>query len=94
MELRVVEREERALRVEVVNPDDTVIYPLIRRLLEDERVEDARYQTGHPFLDKPQIHIRVREDPPAAVLKEVAEALSTLYGEVRAKVEEALKGVS
>ncbi|MFQ6013212.1 MAG: RpoL/Rpb11 RNA polymerase subunit family protein [Thermoplasmata archaeon] len=91
MELRLLEKEKKSLTVEVVNPDDTVIYPLISHLLKDERVEDARYIVGHPFLDKPTILVRVKKDKPEAVLKEVAQGLATQYGDLRKQVAGALK---
>jgi DNA-directed RNA polymerase subunit L len=91
MELRVLEKEKKALTVEVVNPDDTVIYPLISHLLKDKRVEDARYVVGHPFLDKPTIIVRVKKDKPEDVLREVAAGLATQYGDMWEQVAEALK---
>lgn len=91
MELHVVERDKKALTVEVVNPDDTVIYPLISSLLKDERVEDARYIVGHPFLDKPTILVRVKRGKPETVMKEVAQGLATTYGEMRTQVKAAAK---
>ncbi|MFQ5987013.1 MAG: RpoL/Rpb11 RNA polymerase subunit family protein [Thermoplasmata archaeon] len=86
MELRILEKEKKTLTVEVVSPDDTVIYPLISHLLKDARVEDARYIVGHPHLDKPTILVRVKKDQPEAVLQEVAENLATQYGSMREQV--------
>ena len=91
MELRILEKEKKALTVEVVNPDETVIYPLISHLLKDTRVEDARYIVGHPFLDKPTILVRVKKDKPEAVLLEVAQGLATQYGDMREQVAAAQK---
>jgi DNA-directed RNA polymerase subunit L len=87
MELQVVEKSKNSLKVEVVNPDDTVIYPLISHLLRDERVEDARYITGHPFLDKPTIFLKVKKGKPQEVMKEVALDLAGMYGEIREKLQ-------
>lgn len=91
MELRLLDHDADSVRVEVVNPDDTVLYPLVRHLLDDERVEDARYITGHPQLDRPTLLVRVKEGDPQSVLREAAGALSDRYGEIRASVQEALE---
>ncbi|MFQ5838708.1 MAG: RpoL/Rpb11 RNA polymerase subunit family protein [Thermoplasmata archaeon] len=91
MELNVVEKSKNTLRVEVVNPDDTVVYPLISQLLKDERVEDARYITGHPFLDKPTIFLKVKKGKPKEVMKEVALGLADKYGEMKEKVQEIME---
>jgi DNA-directed RNA polymerase subunit L len=86
MELRMLEKEKKTLTVEVVSPDDTVIYPLISHLLKDTRVADARYIVGHPHLDKPTILVRVKKDNPEDVLREAAEGLATQYGDMKKQV--------
>ncbi len=91
MELRVVEKEKKALTVEVISPDDTMIYPLISHLLKDKRVADARYIVGHPFMDKPTILVRVKKDKPEDVLREVAEGLANQYGDMKKQVAAAGK---
>src|SRR5439155_12415675 len=48
MQLRILEKQKDSVRIEILNPDDTVIYPLITALLKDPDVEDALYYTGHP----------------------------------------------
>ncbi len=88
MELRLLEKEKKRLRLEVVNPDDTVLYPLVSRLLKDKRVEDARYITGHPHLDRPTLLVEVKQGQPQKVLKEVALKLSAEYGVLRKQVLE------
>lgn len=91
MEFRVLEREKGSLQLEVTNPDDTIIYPLIGELLADDAVEDARYITGHPLLDKPKIFVRVKEGRPQTALKRAAERLAGRYREARELFAGALK---
>lgn len=86
MELRLLEKEKKRLRLEVVNPDDTVLYPLVSRLLKDKRVQDARYITGHPHLDRPTLLVEVKQGQPQKVLKEVALQMSEEYGALREEV--------
>ncbi len=91
MELRVLEQKKKSLKLEVVNPDDTVIYPLINHLLTEDAVVDARYITGHPLLDKPSILVRVKEGEPKEVMKKVARALARSYKAIEKKVEQVPK---
>lgn len=86
MELSVTQKSKKSITLEIVNPDDTVIYPLISRLLKDKRVEDARYITGHPLLDKPKISVKVKEGDPKVVIEEKALELAAGYGELKAQV--------
>lgn len=87
MELQVVDKSKNTLKLEVVNPDDTIIYPLISHLLKDERVEDARYITGHPFLDKPSILVKVKKGKPQEVIRDAALYLAETYGQMQEIVE-------
>jgi DNA-directed RNA polymerase subunit L len=90
MQLRLLEKEKNSVRIEVSNPDDTVLYPLITALLKHEDVADARYFTGHPQLDKPVLTIVTKKGNPQAILKKVAEALADEYGAARTAVEKGL----
>lgn len=91
MQLRLLEKEKNSLRIEISNPDDTVLYPLITALLKHEDVTDARYFTGHPQLDKPVLTISTKKGSPQAVLKTVAESLAEEYGAAKQLLEKELK---
>ncbi len=90
MQLRPLEKQKDFLRIEVTNPDDTVIYPLITALLKDEDVADALYYTGHPQLDKPVLTIRTKKGSPQAALKRAAASLSDMFADARKLLEKEL----
>jgi len=90
MQLRLLEKEKNSIRIEISNPDDTVIYPLITALLKHEDIADARYFTGHPQLDKPVLTIETKKSSPESVLKSVAETLSAEYGGAKRFLEKEL----
>ncbi len=87
MQLRLLEKQKDSVRLEILNPDDTVIYPLITALLKDPDVQDALYYTGHPQLDKPVLTVKVRKGSPQAALKRVAEGLATEFGGAKVLLE-------
>lgn len=91
MQLRLLERQKNSVRIEILNPDDSVIYPLITALLKHDDVADARYFTGHPQLDKPVLTIVTKKERPEVVLHEVAENLASDYGNAKQLLEEELK---
>ena len=90
MQIRLLEKQKDSFRLEIVNADDTVIYPLITALLKDPDVEDALYYTGHPQLDKPVLTIKVKKGSPQAALKRVAEGLAADFGGVKGILEKEL----
>ena len=90
MELKLLEKEKNTVKVEIVNPDDTLIYPLVSGLLKDDDVVDAEYSTGHPQLDKPVLYVKTKKGDPAAALKRAADGLAEEYREAKKLLEKAL----
>ena len=91
MQFTVLEKSKDLLRLQIEQPDDTLIYPLLNQLLRDEDVADAKYNAGHPQLDKPVLLLRVKKGKPQTALKNAAEALSKEFGEARAAVKKELR---
>ena len=91
MELRALEKEKNAVRIEIEGPDDTIIYPLITELLKDEDVAEAKYSVGHPQLDKPVLYVRTKKGKPQAAIKKAAESLSGQFREAKQLFEAELK---
>jgi DNA-directed RNA polymerase subunit L len=90
MEFKLLEKKKDSIKLEIHDADDTLIYPLIHELLQDKNVEEARYITGHPQLDKPHLSVRVKEGKPQAAIKKAAKALSNQSLEARQLIEKQL----
>ncbi|TLZ45079.1 MAG: DNA-directed RNA polymerase subunit L [Methanobacteriota archaeon] len=90
MQLRLLEKQKDSVRLEILNPEDTVIYPLITALLKDPDVEDALYYTGHPQLDKPVLTVKVKKGTPQVALKRVAESLAADFASARQLLDKEL----
>jgi DNA-directed RNA polymerase subunit L len=81
MEVRVVEKEHDALRMEIPKGEETILIPLVEALQKEEHVLEARYLIGHPFLDRPSVYLKTKGEKPQAVLKRVLKDLADLYGD-------------
>ena len=91
MNVRVLERSERSLRIEVSGDGHSLCNLIQEALLEDPSVEIAGYHRVHPLSDKFIIYVRVKEgDPDDAVLRAV-ERLKGRLKELRSLVEGAFK---
>lgn len=90
MEFKLLEKKKDSIKVEIVDPDETLIDPLIHELLQDKNVADARFVTGHPQLDKPVLTVEVKEGKPQAALKKAAKSLANQFTEARQLVEKQL----
>ena len=87
MQLRQLETTKDSVRIEILNPDESVIYPLITALLKNPEVEDALYYTGHPQLDKPVLTVKMRKGSPQSALKRVADALAAEFSGAKELLE-------
>ncbi len=90
MQLRLLEKQKDSIQVEVTNPDDTLIQPLISALLKDADVADALYYSGHPQLDKPVLTIHTKKGSPQAALKRAAKGLADEYAGAKQILEKGL----
>jgi DNA-directed RNA polymerase subunit L len=82
MEVRVVEKEHDVLRVEFPQGEETLLIPLVEALQREEKVVEARYFLGHPFLDRPALYLRTKGEKPQQVLKRVLKDLAELYDDL------------
>jgi len=90
MDIELLNKEKNLIQLKIIGADDTLIYPLVHQLQQDENVEDASYVTGHPKLDVPVLTIKVKNGKPQAALKKAAKALSTEFTGAREQIEKKL----
>jgi len=84
MKIFVVENEKDPKSAELVmeNVPESIVFPLLDKLMEDVEIADARYFAAHPELDKPKISVRVVKGNPKAAVKRAAKALAADYREL------------
>jgi len=82
VEIRVVEKEHDVIRVEFPKGEETLLIPLVESLQKEEKVVEARYYLGHPYLDRPTLLLRTKGEKPQQVLKRVLKDLADLYGDL------------
>lgn len=75
VEVRLVNKTDKSIEVEVVGENETLLNVLKQRLLHAPDVESATYLIGHPLLDQPRLFLQVRKGKPEAVLKAAAKEL-------------------
>jgi len=89
MEVRVVEKEHDLLRVELPKGEETLLIPLVEALQKEEKVVEARYFLGHPYLDRPTLFLRTKGEKPQQVLKRTLKDLTDLYDDLLTDFEKA-----
>jgi DNA-directed RNA polymerase subunit L len=81
MDVRVIEKEHDTLRVELPRGEETLLIPLVEALQAEEKVVEARYLIGHPYLDRPSLYLKTKGEKPQQVLKRVLKEVADLYGD-------------
>ncbi|MDE1822294.1 MAG: hypothetical protein KGJ23_15430 [Euryarchaeota archaeon] len=84
MEIQVVENEKDTLRIALPKGEETILIPLVESLQAEEKVVEARYYVGHPFLDRPTLYLKTKGEKPQATLKRVLKDLADTYGDALA----------
>ncbi|HDI42531.1 DNA-directed RNA polymerase subunit L [Candidatus Bathyarchaeota archaeon] len=92
MKIRILERGDNFLRLEIEGEGHTLCNLLQRSLLEDEDVEIGGYDLAHPLVSKAVLFVKTKEGSPEEALKRAIErikrtnkafqeALSIAFGE-------------
>ncbi len=89
MEVKILNLEKEKLRLEIRGEDHTVLNHLVNKLLEDEKVEIAKYNTPHPLTSEPVLDI-VAKDP----LKSLAESCKRASKEMESLLKQLEKQLS
>ncbi|MEM0128941.1 MAG: RpoL/Rpb11 RNA polymerase subunit family protein [Thermoplasmata archaeon] len=84
MDVRVAEKDQNSLRLELPQGEETLLIPLVEALQGEEKVVEARYYLGHPYLDRPALYLRTKGEKPQQVLKRVLKDLADGYGDLLA----------
>ena len=75
MKVRILERGDRFLRLEIEGEGHTLCNLLQRSLLEDEDVEVGGYNLTHPLVSKAVLFVKTKEGSPEEALKRAIERI-------------------
>jgi len=87
MEVKLISHDEESIELEIVGENETFLYPLRTKLLDDKKVTYASYFLGHPLLDNPRIVVRVSDGKPLEALQRATKALNKEYRDLREQFE-------
>ena len=87
MKFEVISKEKNEVVFEVINPDRTLLIPLVEELNHDDMVEIATYHMEHPYMGKPILKVRVKSGKPQAAVKRAAKRLEKIFEEMEKEFE-------
>lgn len=89
MKIEKVKKTQNEIQIEIEDIDETLLYPLRERLIEDEMVEFTNFFKGHPLLEKPQIFVQVSTGKPHTALKRASKSLANDYKKLLERFQKA-----
>ncbi|MHA1361569.1 MAG: RpoL/Rpb11 RNA polymerase subunit family protein [Candidatus Freyarchaeota archaeon] len=94
MNIRIVEKKDNELRVEIEGEGHTLCNAIKSVLFEDESLVFAGYRIEHALLSKPILYIKTNgKKDPLTLLNETLEKLSDRIEEFKEKFQKGLNNL-
>ena len=87
----LISKEKKTVVIELTDVKETLVHPLIDKLLNDKDVLMASYKTGHPQLDKPKLTVKTGKLKPETAIKKAAESLVADFETLKSQFEKNVK---
>jgi DNA-directed RNA polymerase subunit L len=91
LELNLISKDKKSVVIEFTDVKETLVHPLVDRLLADNDVLFAAYKTGHPQLDRPKLTVKTHRVKPETAVKKAADNLSEEIKSLKKEFEKAVK---
>lgn len=91
MKVRVLEKDERSLKIEIIGEGHTFCNLLRDFLLKNPDVEFAAYRIDHPLVSNPVFYVKTKERRPEEALKRAAEEMINTLEEFKKLLYNAMK---
>ena len=93
MELNLISKGKKTVVIELTDCQDTIVYPLVDKLLSDKDVLSAAYKTGHPQFDKPTLTVKTQRVNPETAIKKATEGLEEEIQAIKKEFEKSEKRI-
>ena len=91
LELNMLSKDKKSVVIEFTDVKETLVHPLVDRLLADNDVLFAAYKIGHPQLDRPKLTVKTKRIKPETAVKKAADDLSDEIKLLKKEFEKAVK---
>ena len=79
--IKILEKKEKEMRIEIEGEDHTLLAPLTSKLLENEKVNIATYNIKHTLMSNPVLYVKMKEGDPLEAVKSAAASLASEFDE-------------
>lgn len=88
--IKILEKKENAVKIEIEGEDHTLLKPLTTVLLENEKVDIATYTIPHTLRSNPILYVKMKEGDPVEAIKSAVTSLAAEFEEFERKYKAAI----
>lgn len=88
MNLKIIEKTDDEIMVEMAGESHTLLNVLKSSLLDDPRIEVATYDIKHPTISEPILFVKTKGVDPIVAIREASERIIEVYEEFKAVFNE------
>jgi len=88
MNLKIIEKTDNEIKVEMAGESHTLLNVLKSSLLDDPRIEVATYDIKHPTISEPILFVKTNGVDPVVAIKEASDRIIEVYEEFKAVFNE------
>ena len=88
--IKILEKKEKEVRIEIEGEDHTLLAPLTSKLLENEKVDLATYNIQHTLMSNPVLYVKMKEGDAIEAVKSAAASLASDFEEFERKYKAAV----
>jgi DNA-directed RNA polymerase subunit L len=88
--IKILEKKEKEVRIELEGEDHTLLALLTSKLLENEKVDIASYNIKHTLMSNPVLYVKMKEEDPLEAVKSAAASLASDFEEFERKYKAAV----
>ncbi|MFZ2071939.1 MAG: RpoL/Rpb11 RNA polymerase subunit family protein [Halobacteriota archaeon] len=77
--VKILARNDKEVRMEIVGEDHTLLAPLTLRLLENRKVDIASYNIKHMLVSNPVLYVKMKEGDALAAVVSAAASLASEF---------------
>ncbi len=75
MELKTTSTDKKSITIEIIGESETIINPIVQKLLGDEHVDYAECITEHPLPANPKIFVKMKKGDAKDAVKRAVKAI-------------------
>lgn len=88
--IKILERKEKEVRIEIEGEDHSLLVPLTSKLLDNEKVDIVTYNIKYTLKSNPVLYVKMKEGDPLEAVIAAVSSLASEFEEFERKYKAAI----